>query len=352
MAPELKPDQLDRFLPRRVVGEEQVIPLKRSQAPQKSGLPKGLLIGCGTALLVAGSLCLLLFAGVISAVQQQPLPTDNPIALVIRLDGVLIDAPEETIFGEKSLIKRVSRLLERAKSRSNIKAVVLYIDSPGGGITTSDRLFHLVEQFKQQSGKPVVTMMGSVCASGGYYVAMSSDFIMAYPTTMTGSFGVILSTWNVEGLTNGLGIQNVAVMSEDTPYKDILSPFRKIKKEERKILSNMVNSMYNKFLSIIEKGRPNLSRKQIKNLADGSVWAADDALSLGLVDKLGYMNDLRAKVRGICNCPTLELYEPPKRPSLGDIFGMSFSEKSNLEVLKNTITQFSTPRLMFIWRGI
>ena len=211
--------------------------------------------------------------------------------LLIQLDGVLSEEATSTSFflpGE-SRVARLREELQLARRDSDIRALLLRINSPGGTVTASDILYDEILRFKRERQVPVVAQLMGIAASGGYYVAMSADRIMAQPTSVTGSIGVIFGGINVSGLMEKIGIENQTLTSG--PYKDAGSMLREMTPEERAQLQSVLDDMYQRFVTVVQAGRPRLQREEIAKLADGRIYSAPQALQHGLVDELGDLHD-------------------------------------------------------------
>jgi len=148
----------------------------------------------------------------------------------------------------------------------DVKAVVLRVNSPGGTVTASDIIYRELMLFRERTKVPVVAVMMDVAASGGYYLAMATDAILVHPSTVTGSIGVIMLTVNAKGLLEKVGVEANAITSG--PRKDMGSPFRTMTSEEKAIFQGVIDSFYQRFLTVVQEGRPELSADQIKKLAD------------------------------------------------------------------------------------
>lgn len=199
-----------------------------------------------------------------------------------------------TIFNSEPIVKQ----LETFRKDSSIKAVVVRIESPGGGIAASQEIYEHVRRVRD-SGKPVIASMGSVAASGGYYVALGADSIMANPGTTTGSIGVIAEFPNVDKLMDKLGIEMTVVKSGR--FKDTGSPFRQPTEQEIQYLQQWIDDGYAQFIEVVAKER-NLPENQVRELADGRIYSGRQALALGLIDTLGTYRDavaLAAKAAGV-----------------------------------------------------
>jgi protease-4 len=193
-------------------------------------------------------------------------------------------------FSEKiGIVSRVKEELKRAASDKRIKGVILRINSPGGSVTASDIIYKEIKEFKEEKKVPVIACMMDVAASGGYYVSLAADTILAHPTSITGSIGVIAVKFNASELLDKIGIEDETIKSGDK--KDLLSPFRPNTEEEREILNRIIDSLYQRFLDVIAKERKELSMEQIRRLADGRVFTTKQAVDAKLIDKVGYLED-------------------------------------------------------------
>jgi protease-4 len=165
---------------------------------------------------------------------------------------------------------------------------VIRINSPGGTVTASDIIFHELRTFKSRRDIPVVAVMMDVAASGGYYVALAADTIVAHPTTVTGSIGVIMFTVNAEGLLDKVGLQAAAIKSGER--KDMGSPFRALTPDERAIFQSVIDELQRQFVDKVV-ARRGLTRDAAQRAADGRVYTAEQALALRLIDRVGYVTD-------------------------------------------------------------
>jgi protease IV len=223
---------------------------------------------------------------------------------VVRVEGVILDA-QQTI-GE----------LKRYGENPLVKAIVIRIDSPGGGVVPSQEIHDAVKRIRDKHNKLVIASMGTVAASGGYYIAAATDRIVANPGTLTGSIGVIMELANVEGLMKKLGVESVVIKSGD--HKDLGSPFRAMNGEDRHILQNVMDDVHSQFIEAVAAGR-SLDIKEVRALADGRIFTGRQAKTAKLVDELGDLNDaikLAADMGGIEGEP--RVVEPRKRFSIRD----------------------------------
>ncbi len=211
--------------------------------------------------------------------------------LILNISGVITNTQERSMLREKhapSVVARLKEELDKAAKDKHIKAVILKINSPGGTVTASDIIYQEIKKFKQNKKVPVVACLMDVATSGAYYIANASDTIIAHPTTITGSIGVIVMKLNIKGLMDKLGVAEESIASGDK--KDILSPLRSMTEEENKIMQEIINAMYEKFLAAVDEGRKELSLETLRPLADGRIFTADQALSHKMIDSIGYLD--------------------------------------------------------------
>ena len=240
--------------------------------------------------IILGLFLLLIVVSILLVMLQKTIPIGDRVAL-IRIEGVITDSRETT-----------EELKEYVKNPS-IKAIVLRVDSPGGAVAPSQEIYEEVR--KAVAKKKVLVSMGSVAASGGYYIASPATRIIANPGTLTGSIGVIMEIPNIEGLMNKLGIKTEVVKSGK--HKDIASIFRGIGKEEREILQGVLDNVHTQFIKAVAEGRKMLP-SDVEKIADGRVFTGEQALKAGLIDELGNLEDAvqaAAKLSGIKGEPVI-----------------------------------------------
>ena len=238
------------------------------------------------------------------------LSTEDRIAL-IRVEGVILDS--QTTIGE----------LKRFSENPSVKAIVIRIDSPGGGVVPSQEIYNAVKRVRSKHNKAVIASMGSVAASGGYYIAAATDRIVANPGTLTGSIGVIMETANVEGLLQKIGVEGVVIKSGK--YKDVGSPLRKMSADERGLLQGVMDDVHKQFIEAVSEGR-SLELRAAQSLADGRIFTGRQAKEAKLVDELGDLEDaiqLAAEVVGIEGEP--KVIEPRRRFSLREVLDSKLS---------------------------
>lgn len=209
--------------------------------------------------------------------------------LVVEISGLITEQEKGGLFSlqkEPSMVSSVKEQLDKAGSDSRIKGLLLLIDSPGGTVTASDLIYHELQKFKSAKPVHVVAYFMGTAASGGYYVAQVADRIVASPTTITGSIGVILMNLNLSGLMEKIGVSDTSVKSGR--FKDVGSPFKKPEKEGEAILQGVVQAFYDRFCEVVETNRPKIKLADHPELADGRIFSAAQALEAGLVDEVGY----------------------------------------------------------------
>src|SRR5437660_10345108 len=241
------------------------------------------------ALVTAGCITVSLFPQAMPLREKTVQGTAADKILMMDISGVISEKGSSNPLSEsEDLVARIKEELTLAAEDSHIKALLLRINSPGGTVTASDVIHHEINEFKSKRKIPVVTVIMDVGASGGYYIAVTGDRIIAHPTSVTGSVGVIMLRVNAEGLLQKIGVEAAAIKSG--AKKDIGSPFRPMTEDERAIFQTMINGFFSRFLEVVSMGR-SLPADQLKAIADGRVVTGPQALQLGLVDQVGYLDD-------------------------------------------------------------
>jgi protease-4 len=251
--------------------------------------------------VLGATVVLILLANLLSP--DWDLTGEDRVALV-RVEGVILDA-QQTVAEIKKFGEAPS-----------VKAIVLRIDSPGGGVVPSQEIHDAVRRVRSKHNKTVIASMGSVAASGGYYIAAATDRILANPGTLTGSIGVIMETANLEGLLKKIGVESVVVKAGQ--HKDIGSPFRQMSDEERRLLQAVMDDVHQQFIEAVAEGR-SLEVGDVTPLADGRLFTGRQAKEFKLVDEIGDLDDaikLAADLGGIEGEP--KVIEPRRRFSIRD----------------------------------
>jgi protease-4 len=204
---------------------------------------------------------------------------------VISLNGVIGEGTSASVYGATSgiTVSDVKTLLDEAKSDPS-KALIIEINSPGGAVEPTQEIYDAIVHFKKETGKKVYVWMRGEAASGGYYISCAADKIIAMPTTLTGSIGVIMELVNYEGLFEKLGLKETVIKSGK--FKDMGSPVREMTKEEREMLQNIINETYQQFFNVVESAR-HIPENELKQIAQGQVYTGIQAKKLNLVDANG-----------------------------------------------------------------
>ena len=291
------------------------------------------------------------------ALQEKCVEGQGPAKIcIIDMKGIITD--EVPFMGGSGVIAvdKITKQLRQASADPDIKAIVLNINSPGGGVTASDILYNEVNQAKAQ-GKKIVVHMGDLCASGGYYIAAAADSIIASPTSITGSIGVIMTLFDAqELLEKKLGLKEIPIKSG--PLKDIGSMARSMTVEEHAILQSLINEMYDRFVNIVatgRKGRPGFpgDTEGVKKLADGRIYSSQQALNAGLIDKTGYIGDAFDEARRLAGISEATVIRYHHQAGLMDLFNPNADSlvKINSGVQIDTKSLFPDlqPRFEYLW---
>ena len=273
--------------------------------------------------------------------------------LLIDIDGPISNRPKKTLVGfqsETGMVDRIREILKKAEKDKKIKGILLRINSPGGTVTSSDIIYHEIKSFKERYNVKVYVSVVDVAASGGYYIAMAGDSIMAHPTSLVGSIGVLALKINLEGLMGKVGVEWEVVKSSEK--KDFMSPFRPLTKEERTLFQETIDSYYNRFVDVVVLNRSRLDARAVKILADGRVYNARQALEKYLVDSIGYLEDIVKLAKKELNQPGLKVvtYGRPREYKSNYYSSMDSVPKINLINLDMGFdwNQIS-PQFLFLW---
>lgn len=286
----------------------------------------------------------------------------NKIAIV-KVDGAIMEG----------MLSYAHKEIEEAAGDSNVKAIVLRINSPGGSISASDDLYRRLLNLRDgktpghpSPKKPIVVSMASLAASGGYYIAMAGEQLLAERTSLTGSIGVYAAFPNVSELANKYGFDMIVIKSD--ALKDSGSPFKPMKPQERQLWQEMVDHAYAQFLGVVEEGRPKLKGKlqvnveerpipveggkpvdYVRKRADGGIFTADKALKYGLIDRIGDLEtaiEEAAKAAGVADDYRAVSYQKPL--TLIDLFGVRQNQPAQGLAELAQLAQLATPRLWYL----
>lgn len=249
----------------------------------------------------------------------------TPFVGVVKVEGTIQDTEISTFSTESYNHKKTLKLIDQLKNSSQNKGIVLYVNSPGGGVYESDELYNKLLDYKKETNRPVWAYMGSQACSGGYYISMAADKVYANRNTWTGSIGVIISLTNYKDLMDKLGIDSILFTSGTN--KSMGNPGVDVTDEQRKIFQGLVDESYEQFVGIVAKGR-NMKPEVVKPIADGRIYTAKQALDLKLIDGIEEyeaMQDAMEKQIG----QSVTFFAPEENPfSLGSLFSMVQANRS------------------------
>lgn len=275
----------------------------------------------------------------------------NKIA-VLEVNGVIQDTNDagslftSVGYNHKSFLKS----LDHVKKDNTVKAVILRVNTPGGGVVESAEIHRRIVEIQEETKKPVYVSMGSMAASGGYYIAAPAHKIFASPETLTGSLGVIMQGYNYAGLAEKYGVEFVTIKSG--PYKDIMSPTRDMTDEERQILQSMIDNSYEGFVKVISEGR-GMSEAQVKKIADGRIYDGRQAKEVNLIDEFGYFDDVIEAVKEEQKLNDAQVVRYTENFGFGSLFSMGakkiMGEDLEMAGLMKLLSQPNSPRLMYLY---
>jgi protease-4 len=272
---------------------------------------------------------------------------------LLEVDGVIIDQPSGDIFNPVGYNHRTFlKQIEHAFKDKSIHGIILRVNSPGGGVVESDEIYHKIMEMKEKYKKPIVAYMANMAASGGYYISAPTDKIYANRSTLTGSIGVIISSYNVQELAENWGIKQEVIKSG--PHKDIMSTMREMTEAERSIIQSIVDESYENFLDVVVEGREDvgMTKEKLRPLADGRIFTGMQAKEAGLVDAIGFMDDAiedTADLAGINN-PTVITYTQSGWPALNQMFATFQGSSKDLLGIKELMQKQHQPSLMYLFK--
>ncbi|MCF7811427.1 signal peptide peptidase SppA [bacterium] len=275
--------------------------------------------------------------------------SEDKIAMISILDA--IDGSGSHVVG-KGMVENISKQLRKAAKDDNVKAVLIQMSSPGGGLTASDILRNEVMRV-QKAGKKVVVHVGNLAASGGLYIASPSDYIIASPTSLVGSIGVIMTRFQVRELIQKLGIKYDPIKSTD--MKDIGSPFRDLSPEERQYFSDMIQTFNDRFISIVAEGR-GLEIDAVRKLANGKIYLAGQALEYKLIDEIGYFDQALEKTKELAGVEDPKIIKYANRFDDLGVLSSFLNGRSSVGIadagsILQSLLESDAPKVMAIWNG-
>lgn len=311
-------------------------------------------------VLVVGAVAVMCASGCISVgpfvpdeletvvVEKSPRWLEPNRVAIVDVGGVISSGQESPFAWGLTTVADVKEKLDRAAGDRHVRAVVLRINSPGGEVSASDALYRQVQGFRRETGKPVVACLMSMATSGAYYTALGADRVVATPTNVTGSVGVITRWLNVEGLFDKLGLSARVIKSGEK--KDIGSPTRPMTPEEREILDEVTEQMFDRFLDTVRENRPRMTEEDLEIISDGRIVTAQQALELKMVDRVGYLEDALAEARRLAGIKeaTIILYQA--RPGYNaNIYAQRADRADLLAQAAAQLLRWRDPAFLYLW---
>ncbi|MFJ8063364.1 signal peptide peptidase SppA [Psychrobacillus sp. NPDC096426] len=276
----------------------------------------------------------------------------NERIALLKVDGVIQDTGSTTsLFAAEGYNHQFFlQQLEQVKADDSVKAIVLQVNSPGGGVVESAEIYREIREIQEETEKPIYVSMGSMAASGGYYISASADKIFVNKETMTGSIGVIMQSINYGKLAEKYGVEFVTIKSG--PYKDIMSPTREMTEVERNMMQEMLNDSYEEFVDIIEQGR-NMTEAEVKKIADGRIVNGRQAIEAGLADDFGFLEDVIAAIKTDYDLENAEVFEYSHSQSFGSLFKMKAQSLLGVDMetklIGKLIADNNAPKMMYLY---
>lgn len=326
-------------------------------APRNPGRSwAGLIFGSLATLIFTGSLLLNAIWLISAALSSDESPVHEHTILSGNSSEKIAVVPVNGIILGKSA-EQFDTLLSHVDKESDIKALVVEVDTPGGDVSSSDEMYHRLAKFKSDHNIPVVISMKGLATSGGYYLSCAADYIYAEPTTLTANIGVLMPRYNLSELADKWGVHDTTLKSTGSPYKDAGSMLKPENPRDTQYMQSLIDQMYSQFKSVVSTGRGaqiKSKNKTVDALADGRALTSNEALSSGLIDQIGYPTDAyqyAAKTANLTN-PTIIRYE--ERPSLSSLLTSqsSLSPRTASITLPPELLNFLTnPHPMYLWTG-
>ncbi|MED3789710.1 signal peptide peptidase SppA [Peribacillus frigoritolerans] len=310
-------------------------------------------VGAATTLFTADTENIIdeLFASE-SAFYEEVIEGDDytNVIAVFDVEGTIQDTGEASLLSSATYNHRAFMdKLKMAEENDDIKGIILRVNSPGGGVVESAEIHEKILDIKKVK-KPVYVSMGSMAASGGYYISAPADKIYASPETMTGSLGVIMHGYNYEKLAKKYGVEFETIKSG--PHKDIMSPTREMTGEEREILQNMINNSYDQFVKVIADGR-GMTEKEVREIADGRIYDGRQAKENHLIDDYGHLDDVIAAMKTDIGKKDAQVIRYTDEAGFGSLFSMGAQKMLGNDVetavLTKILSSSNSPRLMYLY---
>lgn len=272
---------------------------------------------------------------------------------VLEVNGTIQDTGESGSFFSAEGYNHQAFLeeLDYVKEDPDVKGIILKVNSPGGGVVESAEIHDKLVEIKEETKKPIYVSMGSMAASGGYYISAPADKIFASAETLTGSLGVIMSGYNFEGLAEKYGVEFVTIKSGQ--YKDIMSSTREMTEDERQILQTMIDNSYSGFVKVIADGR-GMSEEEVRSIADGRIYDGRQAKDLKLIDEFGYFDDVVEQMKTDLDIKDASVISYSDNVGLPSLFSMTAQklmtgEDRELANILKVVTNANSPRMMYLY---
>lgn len=268
---------------------------------------------------------------------------------VLPVAGAITDSASGGAFSASGATPGALRSqLQQAEDDPNVEAVILEVNSPGGGVVPSDAMYRLVEDFKDETDKPVVASMGSTAASGGYYISAAADTIVANPSTTTGSIGVIFNYTNFSEALDKIGVDPEPLTTGE--FKDLASPSDELSQQERDILNSQIEQSYDQFVSAIVAGR-DLTEERVRELGDGRTYTGQQAAENGLVDELGGLEAAASEARNLADIDQAEVVRYEESPGLLESVQARIApeEPEAVQIMESAGIE-PTPEMQYLYR--
>ncbi|MHC4364538.1 MAG: signal peptide peptidase SppA [Planctomycetota bacterium] len=263
-------------------------------------------------------------------------PRTTKIA-VITVKGIIDGEQAEDVYGQ----------IKRARKDEHVKGLIIRVNSPGGTVSASDKIYNEILKYRQEEAEPVVAFMQGVAASGGYYASVACERIMAEPTAITGSVGVIAGHFVIqELLEEKLGIRPAIIKSGEK--KDWPSPFSPFTDEQREYIDEkLVKPAYERFVKLVADGREALTVEDVRRLADGSIYGAEEAMAEKMIDGVGYLDEAIEQVKVLAGLEKAQVVEYRKPFSFGQL--LSSKSRNLLQVDRMMLYELMTPQVLYLW---
>jgi protease-4 len=271
----------------------------------------------------------------------------GPVKVVhIKVEGPIMRTSEDGLFiqSEYDKVEQVLRRIRAAGQDKKVKGILLEVNSPGGAVTPSDEIYNALKLFKEaDEARKVVVFMRDMAASGGYYVSMASDWIIAEPTTIVGSIGVIMQALNFSQLSEKIGVSSTTIASGEN--KDILNPFNPVDTNHIEMMQVMIDDTYEQFLSIVSAGR-DIDPEVLRPICDGRIFTPKQALDYNLIDSIGYFESAISKSAELLGQSKIKLVRYENQPK--GFFEVLMNGQAAAPDFADMLHESTTPRLMFM----